>query len=64
VGKTFGFARDSVQVSDLKRSETSVPNPRDSGVDNVFPPRFHVLMLHSSSGHVCLSPIDGAVLMM
>jgi hypothetical protein len=41
MGKNSGFAKDSVQVSALSRPETLVPNPEDSGVDELFHPDFN-----------------------
>jgi hypothetical protein len=57
MGKNSGFAGDSGKVSALFRPETLVPNPGDSGVDDHFPPRFHLLLMFSSPRHVFLSPM-------
>jgi hypothetical protein len=57
VGKTSGLSGNSAQSLRLSRPETPVPNPGDSGVDDNFPPRFHLLLMFSSPGHVCLSPM-------
>jgi hypothetical protein len=40
-----------------KYPETLVRNPSDSGVDDLFPPIFQLLLMLSSSRHVCLSPM-------